>query len=91
MGIIAFILLGVVAGYLGRLIMPGRQQLGFVATALLGMAGSVVGGVLGSVISGEGLQLGTAGLIGSIVGVAIALFVIERAGRTSSRVEMRRS
>lgn len=91
MGIIAFMLLGIIAGYLGRLIMPGRQKMGFLATALLGMVGSVVGGVLGSLISGEGLQLGTAGLIGSIIGVLIALFVVERAGRMSSSADARRT
>ncbi|MFA9428663.1 GlsB/YeaQ/YmgE family stress response membrane protein [Egicoccus sp. AB-alg2] len=84
MGIIAFIILGIVAGYLGRLIMPGRQKMGFVATAALGMVGSVVGGVLGSLISGEGLALGTAGLLGSIIGVLIVLFVAERVGRGDS-------
>jgi uncharacterized membrane protein YeaQ/YmgE (transglycosylase-associated protein family) len=80
MGLIAFILLGIVAGYLGRLIMPGRQKMGFLATAGLGMLGSVVGGTLASLISGEGLGLGTAGIIGSIVGVLIVLFIVERVG-----------
>jgi uncharacterized membrane protein YeaQ/YmgE (transglycosylase-associated protein family) len=80
-GLIAFILLGIVAGYLGRLIMPGRQKMGFLATAGLGMLGSVVGGTLASIIAGEGLALGTAGLLGSIIGVLIVLFVGERLGR----------
>ena len=79
--LIAFVLLGVIAGYLGRLVMPGGQQTGLLATVALGMAGAVLGGVLGSLISGEGLQLGTAGLLGSILGVLAALVAIERLGR----------
>lgn len=84
MGIIAFIILGIVAGYLGRLLMPGRQKMGFVATALLGMAGSVVGGTLASLLFGDGLELTAAGIIGSVVGVLIVLFIMERMGKTSS-------
>jgi uncharacterized membrane protein YeaQ/YmgE (transglycosylase-associated protein family) len=55
--ILGFIILGIVAGYLGRAIMPGRQKMGFVATAILGMVGSVVGGLLGSLIFEGDLDL----------------------------------
>jgi uncharacterized membrane protein YeaQ/YmgE (transglycosylase-associated protein family) len=37
------IVLGVVAGYIGRLLMPGRDKMGFIATVLLGLAGAVIG------------------------------------------------
>jgi uncharacterized membrane protein YeaQ/YmgE (transglycosylase-associated protein family) len=83
MGLLAFILVGIVAGYLGRLIMPGEQKMGFVATAGLGMAGSLVGGTLASLVFGEGLALGGAGILGSIIGVLIVLFVLERLGKVS--------
>jgi uncharacterized membrane protein YeaQ/YmgE (transglycosylase-associated protein family) len=83
MGLIAFILLGIVAGYLGRLLMPGKQPMGFLATAGLGMLGSVVGGTIASLITGEGLALGTAGIIGSILGVILVLFIAERVGSGS--------
>jgi uncharacterized membrane protein YeaQ/YmgE (transglycosylase-associated protein family) len=79
--ILGFILLGIVAGYLGRLIMPGKQKMGFVATTVLGMVGSVVGGLLGSLIFEGDLDLSPAGFIGAIVGVLIVLFVLERTGR----------
>ena len=36
-------MLGIVAGYIGRLLMPGRDKMGFIATMLVGLAGSVVG------------------------------------------------
>jgi uncharacterized membrane protein YeaQ/YmgE (transglycosylase-associated protein family) len=82
--IIGFILLGIIAGYLGRLLMPGRQKMGFLATALLGMVGSLVGGTLGALLFGDGLELSAAGFIGSIIGVLIVLFVLTRTGRVDS-------
>jgi uncharacterized membrane protein YeaQ/YmgE (transglycosylase-associated protein family) len=82
MSILAFILLGIVAGFLARAIMPGRQSMGFLGTAALGMAGSLVGGFLGSLMSGERLfDLHAAGLIGSVVGALIVLFLVSFAGR----------
>jgi uncharacterized membrane protein YeaQ/YmgE (transglycosylase-associated protein family) len=80
-GIIGFIILGIIAGYLGRLLMPGRQKMGFLATALLGMVGSVVGGTLASLIFEGDLDLSAAGFLGSIVGVLIVLFIMMRTGR----------
>jgi uncharacterized membrane protein YeaQ/YmgE (transglycosylase-associated protein family) len=79
--ILGFILLGLVAGYLGRLLMPGRQPMGCVATAVLGMVGSVVGGTLGSLLFEGDLDLSAAGFIGAVIGVLIVLFVMERTGR----------
>jgi uncharacterized membrane protein YeaQ/YmgE (transglycosylase-associated protein family) len=82
MSILAFILLGIVAGFLARAIMPGRQSMGLLATAALGMVGSLVGGFLGSLISGERLfDLHAAGLIGSVLGALIVLFLVGYAGR----------
>lgn len=83
--IIGFILLGIIAGYLGRLIMPGEQKMGFVATAVLGMVGSLVGGLLGSLIFEGDLDLSPAGFIGAIIGVLIVLFVLDRTGKVGSR------
>jgi uncharacterized membrane protein YeaQ/YmgE (transglycosylase-associated protein family) len=83
MGVIAFIIIGIIAGYLGRLLMPGKQKMGFVQTALLGMAGSLVGGILGSLIFEQDLDLSAAGFIGSIIGVLIVLFIMERMGKTN--------
>lgn len=85
--ILGFILLGIVAGYLGRLIMPGKQQMGFIATTVLGMVGSVVGGLLGSLIFEGDLDLSPAGFIGAIIGVLIVLFVMGRLGKTGDRTD----
>lgn len=48
--IIWMIVLGLIVGFLARLIVPGKQRLGWIATAALGIAGSYVGGTLGSLI-----------------------------------------
>ncbi len=67
------IILGVVAGYVGRLLMPGRDKMGFIATILLGLGGSVVGFLVFTELLGIGdnemFDLG--GLIGAIIGVMI--------------------
>lgn len=81
MGLIAFVLIGIVAGYLGRLLMPGEQKMGFLATAGVGMLGSLVGGTLGSLLFEGDLDLSGAGILGSIIGVLIVLFVLSRMGR----------
>jgi uncharacterized membrane protein YeaQ/YmgE (transglycosylase-associated protein family) len=69
------IILGIVAGYLGRLLMPGRDKMGFIATMLLGLAGAVVGFLVFTKLLGIGddkmFDLG--GLIGAIIGVMILL------------------
>jgi len=52
MHVIWFILFGLVVGLIARAILPGRQPMGFILTALLGMAGSFVGGYLGSLFRG---------------------------------------
>ncbi|HKU43121.1 MAG TPA: GlsB/YeaQ/YmgE family stress response membrane protein [Polyangiales bacterium] len=86
MSIIAFIILGVIAGFLARALMPGRQSMGFFATALLGMAGSFLGGFIGNLISGERLlNLHASGLIGSVIGAMIVLLLVVTAGRRRSR------
>jgi uncharacterized membrane protein YeaQ/YmgE (transglycosylase-associated protein family) len=48
--IILLIILGLVVGLIARAIVPGRQAMGWVATAALGIVGSYVGGTLGSVV-----------------------------------------
>ena len=72
---IGAIILGIVAGYLGRLLMPGRDKMGFIATMLLGLAGAVFGFLVFTELLGIGdnemFDLG--GLIGAILGVMVLL------------------
>lgn len=48
--IIGIIVLGLIVGLIARLIVPGRQPMGWIATALLGIVGAYVGGTLGSLV-----------------------------------------
>ena len=71
------IVLGIVAGYVGRLLMPGRDQMGFIATVLLGVGGAIVGFLVFTELFGIGdnemFDLG--GLIGAIIGVMVLLLL----------------
>lgn len=84
---LGMIIIGLVAGVIAKLLSPGRDPGGFIVTILLGIAGSWLAGVLGRALGwyqpGEG-----AGLIGSIVGALIILFIYNRvvAKRTTTTV-----
>ncbi|HMC04021.1 MAG TPA: GlsB/YeaQ/YmgE family stress response membrane protein [Actinomycetota bacterium] len=66
---------GLIAGGLARLIVPGRDPIGILGTALLGIVGSFIGGLLVSLLFENTLQLRTSGLIGSVIGAVIALLI----------------
>jgi uncharacterized membrane protein YeaQ/YmgE (transglycosylase-associated protein family) len=72
---IGAIILGIVAGFAGRLLMPGRDAMGFLATVLLGLAGAVVGWLVFTGLFGIGdtAMFDLGGLVGAIVGVMILL------------------
>ncbi len=72
--IIGWIIFGFIVGLLGRLLVPGRQPLGFIGTTLLGVAGSFAGGYLGSVLFG-GKGGPSASWIMSSIGAAIVLAI----------------
>jgi uncharacterized membrane protein YeaQ/YmgE (transglycosylase-associated protein family) len=87
MDLVAWLLIGLVAGFLARLLVPGRDPIGIVGTVLLGLAGSVVGGFLAGVISPGNDDFNPAGLIGSIIGAIIALVIYRSmAGRGTRTV-----
>ena len=76
MGLILFLVFGLIVGFIARAIMPGAQKMGMLATMLLGVIGSFIGGFLGALITDSRvLDFNTAGLIGSIIGALIALAV----------------
>lgn len=56
MGIIGWIVLGLIAGAIAKAILPGRQGGGWIATLLLGVVGALVGGFVGGAIFGIGLE-----------------------------------
>lgn len=76
MGIIAWIVFGFIVGLIARAVVPGRQGMGFVMTTLLGIAGSIVGGLVASALSGgPATSFRTAGFVGSLIGAAVLLIV----------------
>jgi uncharacterized membrane protein YeaQ/YmgE (transglycosylase-associated protein family) len=90
---IGAIILGLLAGFIGKALMPGRDPGGFFVTILLGLAGSVVGFLIFTELLGIGdndvFDLG--GLIGAIIGVMILLgiyraVVARRGGVSRGRV-----
>jgi uncharacterized membrane protein YeaQ/YmgE (transglycosylase-associated protein family) len=78
MGILAFIIIGLLAGLLARALIPGSQSMGLLATTLLGMAGSLVGGLIGSLFTPGGpyFDLHASGLIMSVVGAIVVLLLV---------------
>jgi uncharacterized membrane protein YeaQ/YmgE (transglycosylase-associated protein family) len=56
MGILGFLLLGLIAGAIAKLILPGRSSGGWLVTLLLGVVGAMVGGFLGGLLFGEGVD-----------------------------------
>ena len=77
MGFIGFLIVGLIAGALARLIVPGKDPMGFLGTLLLGVVGSFVGGTLGALITGD-FDFSAAGIIGSVIGAIIALLIYRR-------------
>ncbi len=90
--IIGLILVGLVAGALARLLVPGRDPMGIGATIVLGIVGSFVGGFLADALfrsEAEDRGFGPAGLLGSIVGAVIVLLIynaVTRRRGTASRI-----
>ncbi len=79
MNIIWWLIVGLVAGALARLLVPGRDPMGVLGTLALGLVGSLIGGFLGYLIEGGEGVFSPAGLIGSIIGAVIALLIYRAA------------
>jgi uncharacterized membrane protein YeaQ/YmgE (transglycosylase-associated protein family) len=76
MGVIAWIVFGFIVGLIARAVVPGRQGMGFVMTTLLGVAGSIVGGLVASALSGGSASaFQTSGFVGSLIGAIVLLVV----------------
>jgi uncharacterized membrane protein YeaQ/YmgE (transglycosylase-associated protein family) len=73
--IIWFIVIGLIAGALARLLVPGRDPMGIVATIVLGVIGSFVGGTLWALLTVGRLTLTNASWLGSIIGAIIVLLI----------------
>ena len=76
--IIGIIVVGLIAGYIARAVVPGPDPMGVGGTLLLGIVGSFIGGFLGWLLFGKDASDGAlqaSGIIGSIVGAIVALLV----------------
>jgi len=86
MSILWTIIIGLVAGVIAKLLMPGRDPGGFIVTILLGIAGAFVATILGQSLGWYG-QYQAAGLIGAVVGAVLILIIyrlIARPGRSTT-------
>ena len=76
--LIGLLIVGLIAGFLARALVPGRDPMSVGETLILGIVGSFIGGFLGWALFGKDLDQGAlqaSGIIGSIVGAVIALLV----------------
>ena len=76
--LIAAIVIGIIAGYIGRALLPGKDSMGFVGTVLVGIVGALIGWALFTYALGIGdndkFDLG--GIIGAILGTMLVLLVL---------------
>lgn len=79
--LIVFIIVGLIIGALARLLVPGRQTMGLLATILVGVAGAVLGGYLWRAIFGES---GGVEWIGSIIVAVLILLLLQRLASRSA-------
>ena len=79
MGIVLFLIMGLIAGLIARAIVPGRDPMGWIGTLVLGVVGALLGGFL------FGGPDNAVGYLGAIVGAVVVLFVYKLVTRGSHR------
>jgi uncharacterized membrane protein YeaQ/YmgE (transglycosylase-associated protein family) len=78
---IGFIVAGLIIGLLARLILPGRQRIGLLWTLALGVAGSVIGGLIANALgSGDIMELNVIGFIVAVIAAVALLAAAQRTG-----------
>ena len=78
LNIIWYVIVGFVVGLIARAVLPGADHMGMIATTAVGIVGSIIGGLIGRVISrpAPDAKFHTAGLLMSIVGAVVLLFLL---------------
>ena len=78
-GLCTWIVVGLIVGAIARLLFPGKQPMGWIGTAVLGMAGSLVGGFLSSLLwRGDFRVFHPGGLISSVLGAMLLLWIVSK-------------
>ena len=82
MGIIAWIILGLIAGALGKLIMPGDDPGGIIVTIIIGIVGGLLGGFIGQLLGFHGVNgLNLSSILWAILGSIVLLAIYRVAAR----------
>jgi uncharacterized membrane protein YeaQ/YmgE (transglycosylase-associated protein family) len=88
---IGFIVAGLIIGALARLIKPGKQNLGIIATLLLGLVGSVIGGTIAYLLgTGDIWELNVLGFILAVVASVLLIGAAEAIAGSRQRTSLRR-
>lgn len=85
--IVSIVIVGLIAGAVARLLIPGKQHMSILMTIVLGVVGSFVGGFLGYLIFHKDAANGflqPSGIIGSIIGAVVVLLIWSRVGGRST-------
>jgi uncharacterized membrane protein YeaQ/YmgE (transglycosylase-associated protein family) len=86
--IIVLIVIGFVVGAIARLLVPGRDNIGFIGTTLLGIVGSFVGGFLWELVEYHQIETNhfrAVGIIGSVIGAVVVLLILRATGAERGR------
>jgi uncharacterized membrane protein YeaQ/YmgE (transglycosylase-associated protein family) len=84
--VLGYVVFGLVAGFIARAIVPGKDDIGILRTIVLGLAGSVVGGLIFGLLTGGLRGFEPSGWIGSIIGAVVVLVVYNQVtGRKRNR------
>jgi uncharacterized membrane protein YeaQ/YmgE (transglycosylase-associated protein family) len=79
-GILAFLVMGIIAGFIARAVVPGRDPMGLIGTLLLGVVGALIGGFI------FGGPDNAVGYLGAVVGAVLVLLVYKLVTRNSRSV-----
>ena len=82
MGIVSFVLFGLVAGLIARLIVPGRHPIGCLATMAVGIVGALIGGLIGQVVLGHHVRFSWSlgPFVLAVIGAVGLLLLLEAIG-----------
>jgi uncharacterized membrane protein YeaQ/YmgE (transglycosylase-associated protein family) len=83
--ILGWIVFGLIAGFIARAIVPGKDDIGLLRTIVIGVVGSIVGGFLFGLLTGGLRGFQPAGWIGSIIGAVIVLVIYNKVTGRKSR------